>query len=75
MTICSRLEEKGEVSVHFERLGEDDNASAIAHRANDEDLTLKEVALQSSDIDEKRFDEIVDPRKMVGPGWAGGVRR
>jgi fumarate hydratase class II len=65
------LEEKGEVSVHFERLGEDDNASAIAHRANDEDLTLKEVALQSSDIDEKRFDEIVDPRKMVGPGWAG----
>jgi fumarate hydratase class II len=69
------LEEKGEVSVHFERLGEDDNASAIAHRANDEDLTLKEVALQSSDIDEKRFDEIVDPRKMVGPGWAGGVRR
>ena len=75
MTICSRLEEKGEVSVHFERLGEDENASAIAHRANDEDLTLKEVALQSSDIDEKRFDEIVDPRKMVGPGWAGGVRR
>jgi len=75
VTICSRLEEKGEVSVHFERLGEDDNASAIAHRANDEDLTLKEVALQSSDIDEKRFDEIVDPRKMVGPGWAGGVRR
>ena len=76
MTICSRLEEKGEVSVHFdrlgvERLGGDDNASAIAHKANDEGLTLKEVALQSGDIDEKRFDEIVDPRKMVGPAWLG----
>jgi fumarate hydratase class II len=32
---------------------------------------LKEVALQSGDIDEKRFDEIVDPRKMVGPAGLG----
>ena len=65
------MEEKGEVSVHFDRLGGDDNASAIAHKANDEGLTLKEVALQSGDIDEKRFDEIVDPRKMVGPAGLG----
>ena len=48
-----------------------DKASAIAHQANDEGLTLKEAALRSGFIDEKRFDEIVDPRKMVGPGVAG----
>jgi fumarate hydratase class II len=48
-----------------------DKASAIAHEANDEDLTLKEAALKSGYIDEKRFDEIVDPRKMVGHGVGG----
>ena len=48
-----------------------DKASAIAHKANDEDLTLKEAALQSGFIDAKRFDEIVDPKKMVGHGLAG----
>jgi fumarate hydratase class II len=49
-----------------------DKASAIAHKANDEGLTLKEAALQSGYIDEKRFDAIVDPKKMVGDGVAGG---
>jgi len=48
-----------------------DKASAIAHKANDEGLTLKEAALQSGYIDEARFNEIVDPRKMVGDGVAG----
>jgi fumarate hydratase class II len=48
-----------------------DNAAAIVHRANDEGLSLKEAALQSGAIDEKRFDEIVDPRKMVGSGVGG----
>jgi fumarate hydratase class II len=48
-----------------------DKASAIAHKANDEDLTLKEAALASGYIDEKRYDEIVDPKKMVGHGLAG----
>ena len=43
-----------------------DKASAIAHKANDEGLTLKEAALALGYIDEKRFDEIVDPEKMVG---------
>jgi len=42
-----------------------DKASAIAHKANDEGLTLKEAALWSGDIDERRFDKIVDPMKMV----------
>jgi fumarate hydratase class II len=48
-----------------------DKASAIAHLANDQGLTLKEAALRSGYVDEERFDEIVDPRKMVGHGVAG----
>ena len=48
-----------------------DKASAIAHKANDDDLTLREAALQSGYIDAKRFDEIVDPKKMTGHGLAG----
>jgi len=48
-----------------------DKASAIAHKASDGDLTLKEAALDSGDIDEERFDEVVDPKKMVGRALAG----
>jgi fumarate hydratase class II len=43
-----------------------DNASAIAHKANDEGLMSKEAALKSGYID-----AIVDPRKMVGHEIAG----
>jgi hypothetical protein len=39
--------------------------------AHEENLTLKEAALKSGHNDEKRFDEIVDPAKMVGNGDAG----
>jgi len=42
-----------------------DKASSIAHQAQDKNLTLKEAALASGFIDEKKFDEVVDPRKMV----------
>ena len=48
-----------------------DKASAIAHTANDKGQTLKEAALASGDIDEKDFDQIVDPRKLVGHGVGG----
>jgi fumarate hydratase, class II len=48
-----------------------DKASAIAHKANDEGLTLKEAALRTGYIDARRFDEIVDPTRMVGHGLAG----
>ena len=48
-----------------------DKVSAIAHKANDENLTSKEAALASGDIDERRFDEIVDPKRMVGHGVGG----
>jgi fumarate hydratase, class II len=43
-----------------------DKAAAIAQSAYREDLSLKEAAIGSGFVDEKRFDEIVDPRKMVG---------
>jgi fumarate hydratase, class II len=43
-----------------------DKAAEIAHRAYREDLSLKEAAIKSGFVDEKRFEEIVDPRKMVG---------
>jgi fumarate hydratase class II len=48
-----------------------DKASKIAHLANDEGLTLKAAALKSGFVDEKQFDEIVDPSKMVGHGVGG----
>ncbi|HEV2335926.1 MAG TPA: class II fumarate hydratase [Stellaceae bacterium] len=48
-----------------------DKAAAIAQMASEEGLTLKEAALRSGAIDEQRFDEIVDPRKMVGCGVGG----
>jgi fumarate hydratase, class II len=48
-----------------------DKASAIAHKANDENLTLKEAALRSGAIDEPHFDQIVVPSKMVGNGVGG----
>jgi fumarate hydratase, class II len=48
-----------------------DKASTIAHKANDENLSLKEAALRSGFIDALRFDEIVDAHKMVGDGVAG----
>jgi fumarate hydratase class II len=48
-----------------------DKASAIAHKANNEDLTLKEAALKLGFIDQKHLEEIVDSKKMVGHGLAG----
>ena len=48
-----------------------DKASAIAHKASDEGLTLKEAAVKSRYVDERQFDEIVDPGKMVGHGVSG----
>ena len=44
-----------------------DKASAIAHFAAENDLTLKEAALQLGHVDEATFDRVVDPAKMVRP--------
>jgi fumarate hydratase, class II len=44
-----------------------DKASAIAHFAAENDLTLKEAALRLGHVDEATFDRVVDPAKMVRP--------
>jgi fumarate hydratase, class II len=48
-----------------------ENSAHIAEHALAKGQTLKEAALASGKIDEKRFDEIVDATKMVGHGVAG----
>ena len=42
-----------------------DKSSQIAHAAQRNGTTLKAEALKSGFIDEKRFDEVVDPKKMI----------
>lgn len=44
-----------------------DKSSKIAHKALDEGTTLKQAALATGWIDEKTFDQVVDPKKMVHP--------
>jgi fumarate hydratase class II len=44
-----------------------DKASKIAHHAMDNDLTLKQAALQLGFVTEEEFDRVVDPKKMVKP--------
>jgi fumarate hydratase class II len=44
-----------------------DKASAIAHAALDKGTTLKQAALESGWIDERTFERVVDPAKMVRP--------
>jgi fumarate hydratase class II len=48
-----------------------DRASEIAHHAADNDLTLREAALDLGYVTEEEFDRIVDPAKMVRPYVAG----
>ncbi|NAS26873.1 class II fumarate hydratase [Herbidospora sp. NEAU-GS84] len=50
-----------------------DKAAKIAHRALDEDLTLKEAALKSG-VDESLFDRVVVPEKLTRPGTADSGR-
>ena len=50
-----------------------DKASKIAHYALDNDLTLKAAALKLGFVDEKEFDRVVDPSKMVRPYVATGA--
>lgn len=44
-----------------------DNATKVAKKAHLEGTTLKEAALALGLVDEKTFDEMVDPSKMIGP--------
>jgi fumarate hydratase class II len=43
-----------------------DKASVIAHRALNENITLREAAVKGGFISAEDFDRIVDPKKMVG---------
>jgi len=43
-----------------------DNAAKIAKKAHEDGTTLKEATLALGLLDEKQFDEIVDPSKMIG---------
>ena len=43
-----------------------DIASAIAHRARDQNTTLREAALSGGFISAEEFDKVMDPKKMVG---------
>ncbi|MFZ0224172.1 MAG: class II fumarate hydratase [Candidatus Nitrosopolaris sp.] len=43
-----------------------DKASAIAHRALDQNTTLREAALSGGFISVEEFDKVMDPKKMVG---------
>jgi len=43
-----------------------DKASAIAHRALDQNTTLREAALNGGFISSEEFDKVMDPKKMVG---------
>jgi fumarate hydratase, class II len=43
-----------------------DNASAIAHKANDEGTTLREAALASGYVTADEFDHVVNPAVMAG---------
>ena len=47
-----------------------DKASAVAHYAMDNNTTLKESALQLGVVTAEKFDEIVDPGKMISPNVA-----
>src|SRR5436190_13096891 len=44
-----------------------DKAAAIAHYAMEHDQTLKEAALELGFVDEKTFERVVDPEKLVNP--------
>jgi fumarate hydratase class II len=44
-----------------------DKASKIAHKALEEDTTLKQAALATGWIDAKTFDDVVDAKMMVFP--------
>jgi len=44
-----------------------DNAAMIAKKAHKNGTTLKEEAIKSNLINEKEYDKIVDPKKMIKP--------
>ena len=47
-----------------------DKAAAIAHLANEEDLTLRDAALRSG-VSAELYDEVVVPERLTRPGAPG----
>ena len=45
-----------------------DNAAKVAKKAYQENKTLKETAVELGLISAEKFDQVVRPEKMVGPG-------
>ncbi len=45
-----------------------DNSAKVAKKAHKENKTLKEVAIELGLLTPEKFDEVVRPEKMVGPG-------
>lgn len=45
-----------------------DNAAKVAHKAFEENITLKEACLAMNLISEKEFDELMKPAEMIHPG-------
>lgn len=45
-----------------------DNAAKVAKKAHKENKTLKDAAIELGLLTAEKFDEIVNPEKMIGPG-------
>jgi fumarate hydratase class II len=45
-----------------------DNAAKVAKKAHKENKTLKETAIELGLLTAEKFDEVVKPEKMIGPG-------
>lgn len=45
-----------------------DNAAKVAKKAHHENKTLKEVVVELGMLSAEKFDEVVKPEKMIGPG-------
>ena len=50
-----------------------DASAAIAHEAQMSGRTVKEVALEKTDLSERELEDILDPASMTEPGLSGGV--
>ncbi len=48
-----------------------EKSAQIAQKATKDGSTLKEAALASGDVDKATFDKVMDPKSMVGNGYAG----
>ena len=48
-----------------------EKSAQIAQKAMKDDSTLRVAALASGDVDEAAYDKVMDPKGMVGHGYAG----